>query len=104
MALSDKKGRIVELRVQTESTGEHKVYRARVDASGRIVIPAESRLRKQVKEGDQLIVEEDDKGVRIMTLDDAIREAQAYFQKVIPEGVSLVDELIEERRQEAARE
>ena len=104
MALSNEKGRIVELRVQTESTGPHKVFRARVDASGRIVIPAESRLRKQVKEGDMLVVEEDDSGVRIMTLDDAIHAAQEYFQKVIPKGVSLVDELIEERRQEAARE
>lgn len=90
--------------MQTEITGQHKVFRARVDASGRIVIPAESRLRKQVKEGDLLVVEEDDSGIRLKTLDDAVREAQAYFAKVIPKGVSLVDELIKERRDEAARE
>jgi AbrB family looped-hinge helix DNA binding protein len=90
--------------VQLELTGQHKVFRARVDSSGRIVIPAESRLRKQVKEGDLLVVEEDDEGFRIKTLDDAILEAQAYFQSVIPKGVSLVDELIAERRAETARE
>jgi AbrB family looped-hinge helix DNA binding protein len=90
--------------VQSENTGQHKVFRARVDASGRIVIPAESRLRKQVKEGDMLVVEEDDSGVRIKTLEDAIRDAQAYFQKIIPPNVSLVDELIAERRAEAAHE
>jgi AbrB family looped-hinge helix DNA binding protein len=75
-----------------------------VDASGRIVIPAESRLRKQVKEGDVLVVEEDDNSVRIKTLDDAIREAQEYFRKVIPADLDLVAELIAERRAEAARE
>lgn len=51
-----------------------------------------------------LVVEEDERGVRLKTLDDAVREAQEYFQQVIPKNVSLVDELIEDRRQEAARE
>jgi AbrB family looped-hinge helix DNA binding protein len=90
--------------MQSEETGHHKVFRAKVDASGRIVIPAESRLRKQVKEGDVLVVEEDDNSIRIKTLDDAIRDAQAYFRTVIPSDVDLVDELIAERRAEAARE
>jgi AbrB family looped-hinge helix DNA binding protein len=90
--------------VDSGQTGHHKVFRTKVDASGRIVIPAESRLRKQVKEGDVLVVEEDDNSVRIKTLDDAIREAQEYFRKVIPSDVDLVDELIAERRAEAARE
>ncbi len=90
--------------MQTGETGRHRVFRARVDASGRIVIPAESRLRKQVKEGDVLVVEEDDSGVRLSTLDDAIRNAQEYFGKVIPADVRLVDELIAERKAEAARE
>lgn len=90
--------------MQSEFTGQHRVFRARVDASGRIVIPAESKLRKQIKEGDVLVVEEDDNGVRLKTLDDAVRAAQEYFQQVIPKDVSLVDQLIEERRQEAVRE
>ena len=90
--------------MQSEHTGHHKVFRARVDASGRIVIPAESRLRKQVKEGDVLVVEEDDTSVRIKTLDDAVRDAQAYFRKVISPEVDLVSELIADRRAEAARE
>lgn len=104
MASSQEKGRIVEHGVQLEDTGQHRVFRARVDASGRIVIPAESRLRKQLKEGDVLVVEEDDAGVHLRTLDEAIRAAQAYFQGVIPNDVRLVDELIAERRAEAARE
>ena len=90
--------------MEVQGQGRHKVFRARVDASGRVVIPAESRLRKQVKEGDTVVFEEDDEGVRIKTLDDAIREAQAYFRKVIPADVDLVAELIAERRAEAARE
>jgi AbrB family looped-hinge helix DNA binding protein len=90
--------------MQSEFPGQHRVFRARVDASGRIVIPAESKLRKQIKEGDVLVVEEDDHGVRLKTLDDAVRAAQEYFEQVIPKDVSLVDQLIEERRQEAVRE
>jgi AbrB family looped-hinge helix DNA binding protein len=90
--------------MELDSTGYHKVFRARVDASGRIVLPSESRLRKTVKEGDTILVEEDGKGLHLRTIDDAIREAQAYFRSVIPPGVSLVDELIAERRAEAERE
>jgi AbrB family looped-hinge helix DNA binding protein len=90
--------------MESGETGHHRVFRARVDASGRIVIPAESRLRKKVKEGDTLVVEEDDNSVRIKTLDDAIRDAQDYFCKVIPADVDLADELIAERRADAARD
>ena len=61
-------------------------------------------MRKEVKEGDTIVVEEDGKGLHLRTIEDAVREAQAYFQSVIPAGVSLVDDLIAERRDEAARE
>jgi AbrB family looped-hinge helix DNA binding protein len=90
--------------METELTGQHRVFRARVDASGRIVLPSESRLRKEVREGDTILVEEDSKGLHLRTIEDAVREAQAYFRSVIPSNVSLIDELIAERREEAARE
>ena len=35
---------------------------------------------------------------------EAIRQAQAMVQRYVPEGVSLVDELLEERRREVERE
>jgi AbrB family looped-hinge helix DNA binding protein len=84
--------------------GEHRVFRARVDGSGRVVIPADARLRKRLREGDAIIMEEDDAGLHLRTLDDAVRDVQRYFRALVPEGVSLVDELIAERRAEAERE
>lgn len=83
---------------------EPRTYRTKLDASGRIVIPAEVRLRKKLTEGDTVVVVDDEQGLHVMTLDQAIAEAQAYFCSRIPPGVSLVDELIAERREEAKRE
>lgn len=90
--------------MEMEITGGHRVFRARMDGSGRIVLPAESQLRRNLKEGDTILVEEDDKGLHLRTIETAVREVQAYFQSVIPAGISLVDELIAERREAALRE
>jgi AbrB family looped-hinge helix DNA binding protein len=84
--------------------GEHKVFRARIDASGRIVIPADVRLRHKLKEGDAVVMEEDADGLRLRSVVDVVRGVQDYFCKLIPADVSLVDELIAERREEAKRE
>lgn len=81
-----------------------RIYHLKVDAAGRIVIPADARNRLQIKQGDELIAEECADGLRITTYQQAIREAQAYFAQFVPPGVSLSDELLKERREEAARE
>ena len=43
-------------------------------------------------------------GARVLSRAAAIREAQELVRRYVPEGVSLVDELLAERRAEAARE
>ncbi len=43
-------------------------------------------------------------GIEIKTLDEVIREAQELCARYVKPGVSLVDELLRERREEAARE
>lgn len=83
---------------------ERRAYHTKLDASGRIVIPAEVRQRKKLTEGDTVVVVDDEQGLHVQTLDQAIAEAQAYFCDCIPADVSLVDELIAERREEAKRE
>ena len=90
--------------MQENVGGERRIFHAKVDASGRIVIPADSELRKHVRRGDKVVVEEDAHGLHVKTMEQVVREAQEYFLSVIPSGVSLVDELIDERREEAARE
>ena len=79
-------------------------YRVRVAAGGRIVIPAEVRQELGVKEGDELILSPSECGYRMSTVEQVVREAQAYFRQFKRPGVSVVDEFIEERRQEAAKE
>jgi len=83
---------------------EPRTYHTKLDASGRIVIPAEVRQRNKLGEGDTIVVVDDENGLHVKTLEQAIAEAQAYFCSHIPASVNLVDELIAERREEAKRE
>ena len=75
-----------------------------VGKGGRIDVPTAFLAAMGVREGDpiQLIVEGD--GIRVLSRDAVIRDLQAYVRSHIPDDVSLVDELLEERRAEAARE
>lgn len=82
----------------------HRVFRSRVDASGRIVLPRELRDRWHLSTGDGLLLVEDGPSVRLETPEVALQEARAYFRSLVPKGVSVVDELLAERREEAARE
>ncbi len=78
--------------------------RVKVAEGGRVVIPAEYRKRLGLQVGDNVILQLDDGEIRLYTMREAIRRAQEMVRRYVPEGVSLVDELIAERRAEAARE
>lgn len=80
------------------------VVRTKVTQGGRIVIPAEMRRRLGIEIGDDVSVAVDNGSLRIRTQKESIKRAQALVRKFVPEGVSLVDELIAERRREAADE
>ncbi len=68
---------------------------------GRIVIPQEIREAQQLRQGDRLIIFEDEQGMTLMTRDQLRDKVWANLKN--PE-VSLVDELIAERRAEALRD
>jgi AbrB family looped-hinge helix DNA binding protein len=79
--------------------------RARINEQGRIVIPAECRAAAGLKPGDELLIEPVGEGeLRLRTPEQAIKEAQAIVARYLPKGRDLVQELIDERRAEAARE
>lgn len=71
--------------------------------NGRLVIPAASRRAANIKPREILTVRVDDEGIHLQTRAQAIKRAQAIVRKYVPEGVSLVDDLIAERRIEARR-
>ena len=71
---------------------------------GRIVIPAAARRDLGLSPGQTLVIESDGDSLLVRTADTALRETQDYFQQFLPPGISLVDELIADRRAEAAAE
>ena len=77
---------------------------AKLDSAGRIVIPAEARKALGLKPGSEVLVRFEDGEVRVTTRAEAIRKVQDMVCRLVPKNVSLVDELIAERRAEAKRE
>lgn len=75
-----------------------------VGPGGRIVIPAVYRKAMGVEEGGRLMARMDDGVLRLLTPEMAIKRAQEWVRKTIPPGVSLVEDLFEERRREFERE
>ncbi|WEX07692.1 AbrB/MazE/SpoVT family DNA-binding domain-containing protein [Chelativorans sp. AA-79] len=80
--------------------------RLKIDSAGRIVIPAEMRAAMMVEPGDTVTAEVVEGEFRIVSPAVALKRVQAFakeFRAKNP-GVSVVDELIAERREEARRE
>lgn len=78
--------------------------RASVSENGRLVIPVAFRKALGIGDGGEVMLELDEEGIRITTTKLRIASAQRRIQKYIKPGVSLVDELIAERRAEARKE
>lgn len=78
--------------------------RVQIGAGGRVVIPVEMRAAMGVTEGDTLHARVVNGELRLMSQSTALRRAQELVRQHIPQGTSLVDELIAERRAEARRE
>lgn len=76
--------------------------RLKVNENGRVVIPAAFRKALGIYPGDTVILSVEDDELRITTMKRRIERAQQRAQKYLKPGISLVDELIAERR-EAAR-
>lgn len=74
-----------------------------VGAQGRVVIPAALRKALQLKPGDRLIARRVDDCLVLERRETVERRLKERFGR-IPADVSLVDELISERRAEAAAE
>ena len=76
-----------------------------LDEKGRLVVPAEVQRSLGLKPGDQVALELDELGVHLLSARaEGWRRAQATVRKYVPEGVSLADELLEDRRREALNE
>lgn len=75
-----------------------------VSEGGRVVIPAELRAKLGISVGDRLIWQEEDGRLVLTTRRAQLRRAQAIFAKYKRPGEDIVESLLRERREEAARE
>lgn len=87
-----------------ETIPQDVCHHIRVDSSGRIRLPIELREKLGVSNGDCVVVFEHEDEVRLETAARALARAQDYFPSFVPEGVSLVDDLLKERHAEARDE
>ncbi len=76
----------------------------KVDKNGRVYVPAEYRRELGLKPGDPVVVQLYEGELRIMSQLEGIRRAREIVARYVSPDRSLADELIEERRAEAARE
>ena len=78
--------------------------RVRMSENGRLVIPSAFRKALGISGGAEILLHLDEDGIRITTTKLRIARAQRIVRKYIKPGVSLVDELLAERRAEARKE
>ncbi|HUF86771.1 MAG TPA: AbrB/MazE/SpoVT family DNA-binding domain-containing protein [Thermohalobaculum sp.] len=78
--------------------------RLKIGQDGRVVIPSEMRAAMQLGPDGTVIARVVGGELQLVTLPVAVRRAQEFVRGRVPEGVSLADELIAERRAEARRE
>ena len=90
--------------MEHESREEPKVYRSKIDSSGRILLPAELRSQHGLDVGDSVILVDEGTGVELKSTAEAIQDAQTLFKSAAPRERVLSDELRRERRKEAERE
>jgi bifunctional DNA-binding transcriptional regulator/antitoxin component of YhaV-PrlF toxin-antitoxin module len=77
---------------------------AKLDADGRLLIPAQVRRALGMPKGANVTMRFDNTGLHVETQMASIKRAQELLRQYIPAGVSLSDELIADRRAEVAKE
>ena len=83
---------------------DRDIVKVKVDQQGRVLIPADIREKMRLKPGGQVSLFLDDDGLHLVSSHIAWKRLKRLVAETVPEGVSLADELIADRRAEAARE
>lgn len=79
-------------------------FKVQVHSGGRFVLPSKLRKELQIKTGDEIILSLEDGSVRLIPLHQAVKIAQQTIKKYVPKRTSLVEDLIQARKEEAAHE
>lgn len=89
---------------ETELAGAPLVGAARINTQGRVVIPADIRRAMGIDGPTDLVFRYQDGKLTVGTIEDAVEFVQDYLAPFVNSGESMVDALVADRRQEAARE
>jgi AbrB family looped-hinge helix DNA binding protein len=81
-----------------------EVVRARVNESGRVVIPASFRKALGIHAGEEVVLRVENDELRITTMRHSIEQAKRLVRRHVKAGTSLVDALIADRRAAAKNE
>lgn len=81
-----------------------KSIHTKMDNHGRLLVPLHIRNQLHYKKGDNFVIRVINNELHIVSLKNALLHAQELVRKTTPPEVSLVDELIAERRAEAKAE
>jgi antitoxin component of MazEF toxin-antitoxin module len=79
-------------------------HHLQIEADGRLTIPKALLDQLDLSVGDPVVLEVEGGELRLRSQKRVIAELQALVRSYVPEGVSLADELIAERRREAELE
>lgn len=79
-------------------------FRLTVDAAGCVRLPADALAALRAPPGSVLVGELVGTELHLYPLQEAIRRAQALVKEFVPAGRSLADDLIADRRREAAKD
>lgn len=75
-----------------------------VGKGGRIVIPARYRKALGIADGDSVFIKLEGEELRIVSDETEVQRVREIIDRYVPEGVSLVDELLRGRRRQVAAE
>lgn len=79
-------------------------YNTKITRGGRLIIPAKLRQQLDLKDGENVVVQAQGRGLKVIPVRESIRRAQELVASRIKGRTSLVDELIAGRRKEAAED
>ena len=78
--------------------------RAKIDRNGRLIIPSAWRKAMGVQDGDDVLLRFDGEELRVASQSASVKRAQQIVRQYVSADQSLVDDLLQERRADAARE
>jgi AbrB family looped-hinge helix DNA binding protein len=90
--------------LEIKSVEQKDTVKVKLGPGGQLTIPAHMRQTLALKDGDTVWLTLEDGEVRLADARAITKRVQAAVRKFVPEGVSLVDELLAERKREFERE